>query len=153
MQGRSWMAVLALAAASAVHQGPASLAGPPTPIKRTVNLSLRLDGIARGGGEVVVKPGHPGCKFKPITEPLKENGSAKLVLPIEVETVSADQDCSFAITLKEPGQPDKTVRRNLRIVPTPEGKPASPQSLTCFVTSNSMNPSVAGKTDATKRKK
>ena len=59
--------------------------------------------------------------------------------PIEVETVSADRDCSFAITLKEPGQPDKTVRRNLRIVPAAEGRPAAPQALTCFISSNSLN--------------
>ena len=59
MQGRSWMAALTLVAASAAAFGPSTLAGQPTPIKQTVKLSLRLDGIARDGGEVVDQAGPP----------------------------------------------------------------------------------------------
>ncbi|WP_435007671.1 hypothetical protein P12x_004936 [Tundrisphaera lichenicola] len=152
MQGRSWMAALALVAASAGYFGPATLAGQPTPIKQTVNLVIRLDGISSDGAEVVIKPGHPACRFKPITKKVTRNG--KLELPkIDVETISADRDCAFAITLKEPGQPDKVVRRNLRIEEVEEGKSASPQSLTCYVSSNSLHPTIAEKTDRPKIKK
>ena len=97
MQGRSWMAALALAAASAAFFGTASLAGQPTPIKQTVKLSLHLEGIAREDGEVVIKPGHPGCRFKEIAfrlsdQPLDGFGMINLA-PFEVETISADRDC------------------------------------------------------------
>ncbi len=151
MQGRSWMAALTLAAATAATIGTASFAGQPTPIKQTVRLSLRIDGIKREGS-VVVKPGHPGCRFRPVTE-IVRGGSMINLPPIEVETLSADLDCCFAITLKEPGQPDKTVRRNLRIVPAAEGRPVAPQTLTCLISSNSLNEAVADKADETRRKK
>ena len=156
MQGWSWMAALALAAASAAFFGTASLAGQPTPIKQTVRLSLHLEGIARDDGEVVIKPGHSGCRFKEISFRLSEQprdsfGMINLA-PFEVETISADHDCGFAITLKEPGKPDKTVRRNLIVVPNVDGRPATPQKMTCFVTAD-PKPPVASREDETKRKK
>jgi hypothetical protein len=157
MQGWSWMAALALAAAPAAFLGTASLAGQPTPIKQTVKLSLRLDGIAREQGEVVIKPGHSACRFKEISfrvvdRPLDANGMINLD-PFEVETISADRDCAFVITLKEPGKPDKTVRRNLFVVPNVDGRPAAPQKMTCFVSADPKPDPVAGRADETKRKK
>ena len=95
---------------------------------------------------MVIKPGHPGCRFKPITRQIKGDCQIVDIPPIEVETFSADRDCSFAITLKEPGQPEKTVRRNLQIVPA-----AEPQALTCYVSSKSLSAPVA-KAEATTRK-
>ncbi len=152
MQGRSWMAALTLVAASAGALAPISSAraGDPTPIKQKVKLTLRLDGIvADKGVELVIKPGHPGCRFKPITRLIKGDGTIADIPPIEVETFSADRDCSFAITLKEPGQPEKTVRRNIQIVSEAES-----QSLTCYVSSRSLSAApVVGKADETTRKK
>ena len=157
MQGRSWMAALALAAASAALFGTASLAGQPTPVKQTVKLSLHLEGMAREGGEVRIKPGHPGCRFKEISfrltdQPRDSYGMINLA-PFEVETISADHDCAFAITLKEPGKPDKTVRRNLLLVPDDDGRATAPQKMTCFVTADPKPDPVAGRADETKRKK
>ncbi len=156
MQGWSWMAALTLAAASAATFGPASLAGQPTPTRQVVKLSLRVDGIARQDGEILIKPGHPGCRFKEITTRVSDlvpdmYGMYNFA-PFEVETVSADRDCSFAITLREPGKPDKTARRNLRIIPNAEGRPAAPQILRCYVSSGPTAP-VAGKADDSTRKK
>jgi len=151
MQGRSWMAALTLVAASAGALAPStSRAGDPTPIRQKVKLTLRLDGIvADKGVELVIKPGHPGCRFKPITRPIKGDGKIDDIPPIEVETFSADRDCSFAITLKEPGQPEKTVRRNIQLVPA-----AEPQALMCYVSSKSLSAApVVGKADQTTRKK
>lgn len=154
MQGRSWMAALTLAATAATF-GPAGLAGQPTPIKQTVKLSLRVDGIARDDGEVVIKPGHPGCRFKEFSFRINDHPRDMYGMfnfaPIEVETISADRDCSFAITLKEPGKPDQTVRRNLRIIPNVEGRPAVPQPLRCYVSSNPQPNPVAGRADDSKR--
>ena len=158
MQGWSWMAALTLVAAMAGALAPPTRAAEPPPVKQKVNVSLRLDGLSSQGGEIEIKPGHAGCKFETIkfetkSHPKSIDGKIHLD-PIEVETISADRDCSFAITLKEPGQPDKLVRRNLRIIPTPEGKPAKAQELTCYISSNSLNPPVASKpADDSKRKK
>lgn len=158
MQGRSWMAALTLVASLAGPWAPATRAAEPTPIKQQVKLSLRLDLVSIEGGEVVIKPGHPGCRFETIAFKTKNHPRAIDGLiyldPIAVETVSPDRDCSFAITVKEPGHPDKTVRRNLRIVPTPEGRAARPQVLKCYISSNALSPSpVAEKTDEATRKK
>ena len=63
-----------------------SRAGDPTPVKQKVKLTLRLDGIvADKGVELVIKPGHPGCRFKPITRPIKGDGTIGDIPPIEVE--------------------------------------------------------------------
>ena len=141
------MAALILVAASAGALAPSSArAGDPAPLKQKVKLTLRLDGIvADKGVELVIKPGHPGCRFKPITRPIKGDGTIADIPPIEVESFSADHDCSFAITLKEPGQPEKTVRRNLQLVASEEA-----QALTCYVSSKSLT---VGKADETTRKK
>ena len=156
MQGWSWMAALTLVAATVGATAPATHAADPTPIKQKVKLQLRLDGIvAKEGAEVTIKPGHPGCKFKAVTKTVKGDCTVPLDV-FDVETVTADRDCSFSITLKEPGQPDKTVRRSIQIEPNVEGKPAKSQTLSCFVTSKSLSTPVAEKSDSTdeaKRKK
>ena len=158
MQGWSWMAALTLVASIAGASAPSTRASEPTPVKQKVSLSLRLDGLSSQGGEVEIKPGHAGCKFETIKFQTKAHPKAidgKIFLdPIEVETVSADRECSFAITLREPGQADKVVRRTLRLTPAAPGKAATPQVLTCFISSNSLNPPVVAKpSDETKRKK
>ena len=104
MQGWSWMAALTLVVASTGAFAPSStVAAEPTPTKQKVKLVLRLDGVVvRAGTEITVKPGNPGCRFKVVTKPVKEEDFVEL---IDVETVNADRDCSFAITVKEPGQP------------------------------------------------
>jgi hypothetical protein len=135
---------LTLVASVAGPFAPNARASEPPAVKQKVSLSLRLDGLSAAGGEIEIKPGHAGCRFETIKFQTKSHPKmidGKIVLdPIEVETFSADRDCSFAITLKEAGQPDKTVKRTLRIVPPTEGKPAKPQDLTCYITSNSLRP-------------
>jgi hypothetical protein len=158
MQGWSWMAALTLAASMSGALAPSTWAAEPPPVKQKVSLSLRLDGLSSEGGEIEIKPGHAGCKFETIKFQTKSHPrviDGKIFLdPIEVETVSADRECSFAIILREPGQPDKVVRRTLRLVPPPSGKTASAQTLTCYISSNSLNPPVATKpADEAKRKK
>jgi hypothetical protein len=147
MQGWSWMAALTLVASMAGALAPTSRAAEPPPVKQKVSLNLRLDGVSAAGGEVEIKPGHAGCRFDTLkiqtkTYPRKSSDGTLLLDPIEVETVSADRDCSFTITLKEPGQPDKIVRRTIRIVPPVEGKPAKPQEMTFYLSSNSLKPAV-----------
>jgi hypothetical protein len=162
MQGWSWMAALTLVASLSGLIAPTARAAEPPAVKQKVSLSLRLDGLSAAGGEVEIKPGHAGCKFETIKFQTKGHPKmieGRIVLdPFEVETFSADRDCSFAITLKEAGQPDKTVRRTIRLVPPTDGKPAKTQDLIYYISSRSLEPKVvadkAGKTaDDPKRKK
>jgi hypothetical protein len=157
MQGWSWKAALTLALAMTGAFASMSLAGDPIPTKRKVALTLKFDGLSPQGGEVEIKPGNAGCKFETIKFQTKghprgtSDGRINLD-PIEVETLTADRDCSFAITLKEPGLPDKKVRRVLTIIPATEAKPATPQTMTCFISSTSLDPQV-GKAGESKTKK
>jgi hypothetical protein len=136
MQGRSWMAALTLAAGLTPA---ASLAGKPaTPTDapadaRAVKLDLRIAGLGAGGCDVEVKPGHKGCTFEAKSRHVKSDGYLSLLLR-DVRTQSADRDCTFAITIKEPGRGERTVRRGLRLSnqPVPGGQP-----LTCYLSSPS----------------
>ena len=164
MQGRSWMAALSIAVALAGVDAPGlARAGDPTPIKQKVTLNIRFSGLVGQKAEVVVKPGNPACRFKPIARAIDPDVVVPFG-PFDVETFSADGDCSFAITIKEPGQPDKTIRRILQIPTQAEAKaagakPGDPVVLTCYVSSRSLSgpaaelPAVADKAEQAKRKK
>ncbi len=133
MQGRSWMAALALIAGSVTVLGhPARAADAPEMTR--VRLELRIAGLPFGGGgcDVEVKPGHAGCQFRPVTCHVNDDGRATLILD-DVQARSADRDCAFAITICEPGQKVTTVRRGLRL----SARSASIPSLTCYVSSPS----------------
>ncbi|MBV8383879.1 MAG: hypothetical protein JO116_24175 [Planctomycetaceae bacterium] len=133
MQGRSWMAALAMVVGSVSAPGrPARADQAPTTTK--VKLELRIAGLPHGGGgcDVEIKPGHAGCQFRPMTCHVRDDGRATLVLE-DVQARNADRDCAFAITIREPGQGVMTVRRGLRL----SARSTSIPSLTCYVSSPS----------------
>lgn len=143
MPSRSWMAVLALAAfgLAAVPTGHAPAADAP-PVVNTVNLELRIAGLGQGGCEIEIKPANAGCKFEPIRRKVERGvvgGISKLpTIPIVAESLCADRDCAFAITIKEPDQAPRTFPRHLRLqVPTAE-KPTPVQPWTCYLTTPSL---------------
>jgi hypothetical protein len=115
MSGRSWMAALTLATgilstAARADDGsgtvtppaqatpPATTATAPGTIYK-VQLALRVAGLTSRGCDVEVKPAHPGCSFKTVVEHVGPDGMANLRLD-DVRTVSADRDCTFAITIR-----------------------------------------------------
>lgn len=166
MQGRSWMAALTLFAGLGfavivTGQGPASATADPVPaqaqssqtpakpststaatgkkpgMKRQVELHIQIAGLSDEEATVVIKPGHPGCTFETITRKVKYPGRVD-VAPFIVESRGADRDCAFSITIKEPGKPDKTVQRGLRLQPLAPGRPETPLSLACYLSSQSL---------------
>ncbi|WP_435019304.1 hypothetical protein TA3x_001223 [Tundrisphaera sp. TA3] len=165
MQRRSWMAALTLAALAGIPAGadetaqaktgiePASArpAHEPGSIKRKVSLNLRFSGLLYPG-EVVIKPGNAGCRFQPITLPVRVNGPVPMD-PIEIETFSADRTCSLVITLKEPRQPDKTMRRTFQFEATEPAK--GPQVFECMLSAMPKTPAatVAERTTGATRPK
>jgi hypothetical protein len=101
-----------------------------------VELDVAVAGLGAKGCKVEVKPGSPTCRFKTITKDVDSRGLAKLTLK-DVETHNADHDCTFSITVKEPGHPDKTVLRGLRLSKPIEGRPARAPVLSCYISSPS----------------
>jgi hypothetical protein len=112
---------------------PASTARTPGTVYK-VQLALRVAGLTARGCDVEVKPAHPGCSFKTIVEHIGPNGLANLRLD-DVRTVSADRDCTFAITIREAGQTARTVYRGMRLSPSHNGR--GPLFLECILNSPS----------------
>ena len=148
MQDRSWMAAWMLATAVGAMVLPAtSAAGNPTALKQKVKLDIRLDGTSAATGvEIVIKPGHPATKFKEVIYKVKQDGEISDIPSIEVETLSADRDCSFAITLKDPGHADKVFRRSIQLSPPTGATPGKPEvmpTLKCYLSSRDVAAKVA----------
>ena len=124
----------AMASASAGIEGDEA----PATVQNTVKLEIQIAGLGAKGGKVVIKPAHPGCKFKAFEKAIPKDLSGDLyTLPpmsIAATTTSADRDCSFEITLMEQGREPKTFRRGLRLTPTTEGALGAPsKTLRCYL--------------------
>jgi hypothetical protein len=134
MRNRLRMAAWALAAG--VAWAPSARAGDP-PVANRVNLDVQISGLGRAGCEIEIRPGHPACQFRPIAATIRPEDSRdplKLrTIAIDARSLGADRDCSFSITVKEPGQPPKTFRRGVRLAATEPGKPTPTQSLRCYL--------------------
>jgi hypothetical protein len=159
MQGRSWMAALTFTAnallglvlgfspAIASRADDARSAPTPTPAQAPVpedapaaskvKLDLAIVGLGPKGCDIEIAPGHMGCQFRPVRLHLSHDDGGKAgILFDDVQATGADRYCIFAITIREPGQPVKTVRRGLRLVTPSAGRPAA-QILTCYLSSPS----------------
>lgn len=115
MQGRSWMAALTLTTATALALTLTLQAGADEKTaSHKVRLRLFIAGLYRQGCDVEIKPGHSGCRFRPVTQHVNQDGQSTVVLD-DVQTASADKECAFAITMVEPNQPVRTVYKGLRL--------------------------------------
>jgi hypothetical protein len=149
------MAALALAAgvalADAARPAPAR-GGDKPPVVNKVTLYLRITGLGPDGCEVEIKPGHPLCDFPAVTKKVKYGGQAQGELTLDgmnVKSTSPDRDCQFSITIKEPGQPPRSVHRGIRLVSPKAGAAVPEQTFKCYLRS----PSLAARDDAEKRVK
>jgi hypothetical protein len=136
MQGRSWMAALTLVAGIIGASAAPSKAEAP-PVAHKVRLRLNIAGLGRGGCDVDVKPAHAGCNFRPRVVHVGSDGKFQIELD-DVQSTGADRDCSFAITIREPGHADKTVRRGLQLAAPVAGRPAVVQAFDCYLSSPSL---------------
>jgi hypothetical protein len=134
------MAALTLAVTLTPSLAPAFAGEPPAPgttpeaegKSHIVTLDLAIAGLSAKGCDVEIKPGHPGCTFRPVTKHVGLSGKATIELR-DVVTRSADRDCTFAITIREPGQAERTVHRGLRL----QAENTPDQRLNCFLSSPS----------------
>ena len=136
LQAAGW----GLAAIGMVSFSAAASAGDgETPaVANTVRLEIQLAGLGANGGKITIKPAHPGCKFKPVAIPIAKGTAGDVVklepISVAASTTSADRDCSFEITLTEPGRETKTFRRGLRLNPPAAGVTTAPsRTLKCYL--------------------
>lgn len=149
MQGRSWMAALALAVGTATAL-VCSASAAEKPASYKVHVILRVAGLTPGGRgcDIEIKPAHGGCEFRPQIRHVTSTGEAELDLH-NVRTDSIDRECAFEITIREPGQGERTVRRGLRL---PVAKNAAAgASLTCFLNSPSSIAKIAAEQTRVRR--
>lgn len=150
MSSRSWTAVLAVAVGLS-GGWPVGLSGAragseiedDAPVTRsTVSLQLQITGLAAGESVIEIKPGHPACSFPTVTRTVRSgvDGGMLRLEPIVVEALSqgADRDCSFAITIREPGQKPQTFRRGIRLSTSEDGSIARPQTLKLYLSAPSV---------------
>jgi hypothetical protein len=150
MANRSWMAALTIVAGIAAGS-KAQDAKPlpaPTPTKsaedtpkaadgQTVRLDLWIAGLGSKGCDIEIKPAHPACSFTKLKKHVDFQGRATVTF-VDVKSRSADRDCTFSITIREPGQAVRTVNRGMRLPASDEDKKLAPQSLACYLTSPSL---------------
>lgn len=157
MASRSWMAALTLVlglTTASPGQEPGNPGGPQTPPSKPspgqtqpqtkakpaetyqVTLELRIAGLGSKGCDLEIKPAHPACSFEPVVTHIDSRGRKNLSIA-NVTTRSADRDCTFAITIKEPGHPERTIHRGMRLAAPDAPDRSAPQLLTCYMTSPS----------------
>jgi len=140
------MAALSLVAGFALAGTP-TRAADKAPVRNTINLQLQITGLSADGTVVEIKPGNPACQFDEIKKTIRHAGSIVRLadLSIDAESTGADHQCSFLITIKEPGQLPKEFRRGLRLASKAGEKTAAEsQTLKIYLTA----PSVAAKDSA-----
>ena len=150
MQGRSWKAALTLVAgfglsffeiatsetladetAVAPRSSQANSKTAGSPLHR-VKVELRIAGLGAKGCDVELKPAHRGCSFETVKKHVDRKGELVVVVN-EIKVRNADRDCTFTITIKEPGHADRSERRGLRL----SKMGGETQSLSCFLSSPS----------------
>jgi hypothetical protein len=126
----------------------------PDGVKNRVTLVLQVSGLGQEGFEVEIRPAHPGCRFKPVLRAHADSVPAGAVVridPIAIDATSlgADRDCSFAITIREPGKPPRTFLRGLRLNPATAEQALPAQTFRCYLSATAL----AIKDDAGRRRR
>jgi hypothetical protein len=124
--------------APATPPAPAPHEPAPATAPAKVVIEVRISGLGPGGCDVEVAPGSPDCQFRAVSQHVTtaDYQYGKRILLEDVRATGTDRYCIFAITIREPGQPVKTVRRGLRLVGT-SGRPQTAQVLNCYLSSPS----------------
>jgi len=142
MLQRSWMAAWALGALVVLASAARVLAEAP-PVVNQVKIQLEITGLSQDGCEIEVTPANAGCEFEKLSyrvpSPGRRDARVRVTFkPVRAACTNADRECSFAITLREPGQPPRTFHRGLRLkLPEASGNVPA-QTMTCYLSSPSL---------------
>jgi hypothetical protein len=121
-----------------VSQIPGVQKSKATANTQTVELNLFIAGLGQDGCEVEIKPGTRSTRFQPQHLRLESQGKAIFVFR-DVQVLGADRNCTFAITVHEPGQASRTIYRGFRIASKTAAASATQeaQKFTCYMNSPS----------------
>jgi hypothetical protein len=124
---------------------------PSPPVKNTVRLEIQISGLGAQGAKVAIKPAHPGCKFDAKEIPIAKGNNTEVVklkpIDLAVSSTNPDRDCSFEITLTEPGREPRTFRRGLRLnTPAPGAAAIPSKTLKCYLPATAVAVKDAEKT-------
>ena len=106
-------------------------------IANTVKLDIQISGLGAQGAKVEIKPAHAGCQFKTVEKVIEKGAKADAVkiepFTVNASTTSPNRDCSFEITVTEPGRKPKTFRRGMQLT-APTAEIATPaNTLKCYL--------------------
>jgi hypothetical protein len=123
-------------------------------VRNRVTLVLQVSGLGQEGFEIEVRPAHPGCRFEPIVRTHEDPipaGAVVRIDPIAIDATSlgADRDCSFAITIREPGKPPRTFLRGLRLDRATAEQTLPTQTFRCYLSATAL----ALKDDASRKRR
>ena len=115
----------------------------------SVTLSLKIAGLGAEGCDVEIKPATPACRFKPITRHIDPSGKPENIVIKDLEVRGADRNCSFAITVNEPGQRPRTILRGFRLSAPSKDKdtPTVNEPFDCWISSPSRLARLEGTTN------
>lgn len=114
---------------------------PPPVVENTVRLELMIAGLGAQGARIEIKPAHPGCQFPTVTKSIPKGRAEIVKLPpiaIDARSTGVDRDCTFEITLTEPGQKPKTFLRGLQLTAARPGEKTPTKSLQCRLPATSV---------------
>jgi hypothetical protein len=142
MPRRSWKTALFLAYLGGSLGLSSVQARASDPVQNTVQLQIQISGLSADGCLLEIRPAHPGCSFAPVALKVQGNSSGQTVrleaVPFTVTSTGADRDCTFAITVREPNAPPRTIRRGLQLVATDPGQPQPSQTFRVFLATPSL---------------
>jgi hypothetical protein len=139
--------IVVLGLAMAAGAGAGAFAGDDDPVEEPgitnkVTLQLQLSGLSKQGCVVEIRPAHPACKFKPMKFKVGGLAADRAValdpITFEARSTGADRDCSFAITVREPGQAPRTFQRGLRLIEPTAEKPLPEKTLKCYLSAAAL---------------
>lgn len=127
---------------SAATETPSAVEKPSEPdhadakTLQPVRLVLRIAGLGAEGCDVAIKPANPTCRFKPVKKHV--NPAGELAVDVkDMEVRSVNRNCSFSITVTEPGQKPRTILRGFRLDAKSADQPPAVQTFACFLSSPS----------------
>ncbi|MDG3006887.1 hypothetical protein [Paludisphaera mucosa] len=107
---------------------------------RSIELKVAISDLGAKGCELEIKPANASCVFKPQVLRVEPGGTVDASLK-DVEIRGADRNCALALTIREEGQPAKTVYRGYRVAADP--RPGSTEKFVCYMSSPSKVAAIA----------
>jgi len=99
---------------------------------------------------VAIKPANPTCRFKTVKKHVNPSGELGVDIK-DMEVRSVNRNCSFSITVTEPGQKPRTILRGFRLEANSADQNSAIPSFACFLSSPSKLARIAEASRTTRK--